>query len=664
MKFKDLKIDRQLKLCMGAILVLVAFLGATAWFEAESLWQETEGLYDHPFRVRRALGSLTTDILSMHRDMKDLVLAESEPERQSAIQAIDIFEADAIRQFDILYGSYLGSRLDIDEARNAFIGWKAIRDETIRLLRAGKRAEAAQRTKPGGVGGAHVEKLWKEVEHISGYSLERAEQFYQKARQEKDELTVQLLLVLGAILLLTTGVGCLLLKNIREPLQELTAAAERFREGRMETRSGIASANEFGILAGSFNALAETVQMEWLRKESAARIAEVMLKQEELRAFCRALLKDLLTETGSQIGAIYILNEQKTEFDHFESIGLAPGVRASFSANRLEGEFGAALATGQVQRITEIPPDTRFTFSAVGGDFQPREIITIPIPGEGGIVAVISLASVRSYPAPALRLVNEIWYVLTARWNGVLSFGKIRAFAARLGEQNQELQAQQEELEAQAEELRKQAEELQNQNVELDHQRLALEEASRLKSQFLSNMSHELRTPLNSVMALSRVLMMQARGKLSAEEFNYLEIIERNGKSLLMLINDILDIAKIEAGRVDLRPKPFSLRLAVEDVVESIGPLAAEKGIEVCQEVPGDLPPLESDEIRVSQILQNLIGNAVKFTHAGGVTVSVAADTETFWVRVADTGIGIAEKDLSCIFDEFRQVDGSSARRY
>ncbi|MBA4417925.1 MAG: hybrid sensor histidine kinase/response regulator, partial [Syntrophus sp. (in: bacteria)] len=213
-------------------------------------------------------------------------------------------------------------------------------------------------------------------------------------------------------------------------------------------------------------------------------------------------------------------------------------------------------------------------------------------------------------------------------------------------------------------ELRKQTEELQEQNVELEQQRLSLEEAGRLKSQFLSNMSHELRTPLNSVMALSRVLMMQAKTKLSAEEVNYLEIIERNGKNLLTLINDILDLSKIEAGRMDVNPKPFSLIQTLENIIESIAPLASEKQIELRQEIPEDLPSLESDEIRISQILQNLLSNAVKFTDAGSVIVSVESDRDKVSVRIADTGIGIEENDLPCIFDEFRQVDGTSARRH
>ena len=121
MNLKDLKIGTQLRIGMGAVLVFVAVLGAMAWHQADSLWQETKGLYEHPLTVRKALDKLTIDILSMHRDMKDLVMADSERERQSIIQAIDTSEADAILQFDILYDRYLGPHKDIDEIRTAFL---------------------------------------------------------------------------------------------------------------------------------------------------------------------------------------------------------------------------------------------------------------------------------------------------------------------------------------------------------------------------------------------------------------------------------------------------------------------------------------------------------------------------------------------------------------
>ncbi|MCP4682275.1 MAG: response regulator, partial [Desulfobacterales bacterium] len=141
-------------------------------------------------------------------------------------------------------------------------------------------------------------------------------------------------------------------------------------------------------------------------------------------------------------------------------------------------------------------------------------------------------------------------------------------------------------------------------------------------------------------------------------------IIERNGKQLLLLINDILDLSKIESGRMDVSPKLFSPKASIETIMESLEPLAEDKGIEIIQKVPADLPDIESDESRVHQIFQNLIGNAIKFTEKGSVTVSASSDGQKVYIKVQDTGIGISERDQSDIFEEFRQVDGSSSRPF
>ena len=199
------------------------------------------------------------------------------------------------------------------------------------------------------------------------------------------------------------------------------------------------------------------------------------------------------------MAALYLLNESRTAFEHYAAIGLAAGGRAAFDAAAPEGEFGAALATQQIQHITEIPPQTRFTFAAVSGEFQPAAILTIPIPAGQAVVALISLASLRPYSPATVRLVHDVWDVLTARLNGVLAFRQIRSFSEQLANQNAELTAQTRELTAQADELSEQ-------NIELGLQKQQLDEANRQKSTFLSNMSHELRTPLNSVIALAGVL--------------------------------------------------------------------------------------------------------------------------------------------------------------
>ncbi|MDD2337386.1 MAG: response regulator, partial [Geobacteraceae bacterium] len=354
---------------------------------------------------------------------------------------------------------------------------------------------------------------------------------------------------------------------------------------------------------------------------------------------------------------IYLLNGEKTEFDLFESIGLGDSGRGSFSSTVFEGEFGAALATGQVRRIADIPSDTRFTFTAVSGTFIPREILTIPIISGKVVVAMISLASVRSYSDTAIRLLNDILSTMTARLNGVLAFRKTKEFSEKLEIQNRELEEQKRELTLQADELSEQ-------NIELELQKKQLDEANRLKSAFLSNMSHELRTPLNSVIALAGVLSRRLRETVPAEEYSYLEVIERNGRQLLELINDILDLSRIEAGREEISLSRFTVSELVNEVASMIEPQTREKGILLLNSVTGDLPEIKSDFSKCRHIMQNIVGNAVKFTEQGRVEISAIWVNDTIRIAVTDTGIGIAAKEIPNIFDEFRQADDSTSRRY
>ncbi len=664
MKLNDLKIGTQLRLGLGVILLFVALLAAVAWVQMEKIWLQTEGLYEHPLRVRRALGDLQTQVISIHAGLKDLCLVESDRERETIAQDLEAREVNVHQDFAVIYASYLGPRSDIEEADRTFAQWKPMRDETRRLLREGKMAEAISRERPGGVSDLHVEKVLHEIKDISDFAKNRGDQFYRDAEAQRRSLSHQLVVVGAIVLGLTLGIALLLLKGIRTPLAELTTAAEQLRQGKLDFRSGYASANEFGTLSAAFNTMADAMQTEMRIKENAAQLAGVMLQEEEVHAFCRELLKALLQHTGSQVGAVYFLNESKTAYEHFESIGLGAGGRVAFSATELEGELGAVLATRQIQRITDIPADTRFAFAAVSGMFMPREILTIPVLSDHSVTAVISLSSVRAYDAPTVRLLNDIWSVLTARVNGVLAFRRIKNLAEKLEQQNRELDAQKMELVSQAREMSTQSQELAQQNAELEMQKRQLDESNRLKSAFLSNMSHELRTPLNSVIALSGVLSRRLASTVPAEEYGYLEIIERNGRNLLSLINDILDLSRIEAGREDINVSRFSVHELAGEIVAMLEAQAMEKKITLRSEVSAELPPITSDPAKVRHILQNLVGNAVKFTEQGQVTITARHTGHEIHVAVTDTGIGIAAEHLPHIFDEFRQADGSTSRKY
>jgi signal transduction histidine kinase len=204
-----------------------------------------------------------------------------------------------------------------------------------------------------------------------------------------------------------------------------------------------------------------------------------------------------------------------------------------------------------------------------------------------------------------------------------------------------------------------------------------LERANRMKAQFLANMSHELRTPLNAVIGFSEMLLLGAHGRLTADQKDALETVARNGRHLLGLVNDILDLSKVEAGRMELHFTATDLRPLVSDVLEGMQSLVGAKEHTVTIDLAADPLVVRADELRVRQILFNLISNAVKFTPAGGhITVravrrpmvlssgGAAAESDAVWIAVSDTGIGIAPHDLPRLFSEFSQVDASHARRY
>ncbi len=657
MKLKDLKISTQLRLGLATILALVLFLGALAWIQTDKLWLQTKELYDHPLQVRRAIGKFEYSVESIRRHMRDLVMAANDHEAEACLRSIEANRTEAEQQINILFDRYLVSRDDLVGLRDDFGKWTALQKETARMVGDGKKAEAAARLHPGGILDTQAELLSSHIRLVDNFAQNKADEFYKNAAALNNTIQRSLVLVSLAILLLSALIGAFLIKAIRSPLAALSAAVEQFRHGRLEWRCGYESKNEFGALAAAFNSMAETIQTEMKIERDAAELGSVMLREEEVHGFCRELLKGLLHHTGSQIGTVYFLNDAKTDFEHFESIGLGTKGRTAFSAAGLEGELGAAVAARKIQHIKDIPADTRFVFAAASGDFIPREILTIPVLSDHTVSAVISLASVRAYDAVSVRLVNDIWSVLTARVNGVLAFRKIQDLAERLERQNLE-------LDGQKRELAQQSAELTEQNAELEMQKRQLDESNRLKSAFLSNMSHELRTPLNSVIALSGVLNRRLAQTIPAEEHGFIEIIERNGKNLLLLINDILDLSRIEAGREELTINRFAVRELADEIVAMIEPQAVEKGIALASTIGEDLPPLTSDFVKCRHILQNLVGNAVKFTGQGRVAISARHAGGEIFIAVADTGIGIAAEHLPHIFDEFRQADGSTSRKY
>jgi len=366
---------------------------------------------------------------------------------------------------------------------------------------------------------------------------------------------------------------------------------------------------------------------------------------------------------------------------------------------------GATLASKAAEEnrlmvLDQLPPDYIKVSSSLG-DTPPRAVVIAPFHNHGKVKGVFEIAFLRPVEQRDREFLGFIAQSVGAAMAAVLYRQRLQDALEESQTLNEELQVQQEELRTANEELEEQSRALEesqsaleNQQAELRttndqlaeqalnldmknsalqsaqeqlHQRaVELESASRYKSEFLANMSHELRTPLNSSLILAKLLADNTSGNLSDEQVRFAQTIYSAGNDLLQLINDILDISKVEAGKLELVPEDVPVRRVVEGLARTFEPLARQKQLEFRIAVePGVPASLHTDRQRMEQILKNLLSNAVKFTEVGAVSLSVSTTPEgDIAFRVQDTGIGIAPDQQDKIFDAFHQADGTTSRRF
>lgn len=655
MRFQNIKIKTKLVMGFGVILIMVIILGWLAFSQTSRIWQDTRNLYQHPFTVNIAVREIKSNTLAMHRSVKDAILNEDKTSTDIYIHNIERYKTNVYKNFDTVYMLYLGNKSTIDSAYNAFQKWILISDTTIMLCQEGRKKEAAFRSTH--LGNMYHGLLLEAVDNLQDFAMQKAKSFYSSAENRKKDLKTQLWVIIIFIFLLTILISLAILREILSPLKELRKVTEKHRDGQYDTRSKNESSNEIGELASSFNRMADRIKFEMIIKNSTTEISDALIGYEHLKPFAKSLLGILLSKTDSNVGAIYFLNEENSIFEPYFTVGLDVNNIRSFSADRFEGEFGCVLLEKKMVKITSIPDDTLFNFPTITGTFKPKEILNIPILLSDQVIAIISLSSIHGYSHETMEIIRLSEKNLAAGINSMLASEKIHIYSQKLNQQNKTLSEQSAELSLQTNEL-------QEQNAELEMQKVQIDEANRLKSEFLSSMSHELRTPLNAVIALTSVLSKRLKDKIPTEEYSFLDIIERNGKSLLALINDILDLSRIEAGKTEIQYRIFSLKEEVDSILLTFRTQAETKNIILQNNIGTDIPQITTDLNMCQHILQNLIGNAVKFTDNGSVEISALLVDNKVHVSIKDTGIGIPKDQIPNIFEEFRQVDGTSSRRH
>ncbi|MDY0745408.1 response regulator [Paucibacter sp. R3-3] len=442
-------------------------------------------------------------------------------------------------------------------------------------------------------------------------------------------------------------------------------------------------------------------QEAWLRAVHAG-MGETLQGDRSVASLADKALSYLAQRLDAQAGALYMAQgteQGNSGFERVAGYALPAGRLTQVAAG--EGLVGQAARDGRPLHVREVPAGYWVVGSGLG-EAAPTELLLLPVTVDGIVQCVLELGFFRRTLPVELQALGRVSESLGMALRAAIDRSRLEELLEETRRQAEELQHQQEELQSSNEELEEQSRalresqlrleaqhaELEQTNVQLEEQsqRLEtqredlaraqvaltekaeqLERTSQYKSEFLANMSHELRTPLNSTLILAKLLADNRGGNLSEEQVRFARTISAAGNDLLALVNDILDISKIEAGKLDISIEDVPLQRVAQSIETGFAPMARQRGLAFSVECAPDLPAsLDTDEARLGQILKNLISNALKFTEAGSVTLKIDAIEGGRQLRFAvrDTGIGIAEAQQQMIFEAFRQADGSTHRKY
>ncbi|MFE4632881.1 HAMP domain-containing protein [Streptomyces sp. NPDC056773] len=495
--------------------------------------------------------------------------------------------------------------------------------------------------------------------------------------------------------------------NLTRQVRAIAEVTSAVAEGDLTRSITAEAAGEVGELKDNINAMVESLRattranedQEWLGS-SLARVSRQIQGIRELPAVARLIMREVPPLVNAQYGSFFLAREgpDGTELVAMASYGLpdepGTGPRRFRIGQSLVGE---AAASRRTIAVDDLPPGYATIASGTGAT-DATTLVVLPIVAEDQVLGAVELASLcplrplhRDFLDQFTEMlgVNVRSLIANARTDELLD--RSQQLTAELRSRSQELQSGQQELKRSNAELKHQAALLAERNHDIERKNLEIEQArqelearaqqlsrtSMYKSEFLANMSHELRTPLNSLLILAQLLAQNPEGNLTDKQVDYATVIHSAGSDLLQLINDILDLSKVEAGKMDVHPEPVSLHQLLDYVDATFRPVADERQLAYVVAAAPDVPTeLITDEARLRQVLRNLISNALKFTEAGQVALRVERVTEAALpagmegsgevvaFQVTDTGIGIRTDRLESVFGAFQQGDATTARAY
>ncbi|MFF1498002.1 HAMP domain-containing protein [Streptomyces sp. NPDC058304] len=493
--------------------------------------------------------------------------------------------------------------------------------------------------------------------------------------------------------------------NLTRQVRAIAEVASAVAEGDLTRSITVDASGEVAELKDNINSMVGSLrestranqEQDWL-KSNLARISGLMQGHRDLAAVAELVMDELTPLVAAQYGAFYLAEDRPggTVLTLVGSYGRPADAEVGTRFTLGESLVGQAARSHRIIATDQVPGD--YVISSGLGHTTPRSLIILPIVVDDQVLGVIELASFSAFTPVHRDFLAQLMETIGANVNTIVAnartdelLGESQRLTGELQARSEELQVQQEELQRSNAELEEKAALLASQNSDIEAKNLEIEQArqeletraqqlslaSTYKSEFLANMSHELRTPLNSLLILAQLLAQNPSRNLTPKQVEYAGIIHSAGSDLLQLINDILDLSKVEAGKMDINPERVDLPQLLDYVDATFRPMTMQKSLDfTVTTAPGAPDDLLTDDSRLRQILRNLLSNAVKFTERGGVELRIEPATAPeipaglprrgpmLAFRVRDTGIGIPEQQLESVFGAFQQADGTTSRKY
>jgi len=462
--------------------------------------------------------------------------------------------------------------------------------------------------------------------------------------------------------------------NLTSQVRAIAEVSTAVTKGDLTRSITVEAQGEVGALKDNINQMianlkettSKNMEQDWL-KTNLAKFSSMMQGQRSIAAVAQLIMSELSPLVDARQGTFFLAEGEadETSLNLIASYAFTERRNVSNKYRLKEGLVGQCAF--EKKRILITQPDeayVRITSSLL--EITPRNIIVLPVLFEGELKAVIELASLKPFTQNYINFLDQLMDSIGVILNMISSSMRTEELLQELKRSNVELEAQATELEDKAKllEVKNQEVELASRSLEEKAEQLSL--ISKYKSEFLANMSHELRTPLNSLLILSKTLADNKEQNLTDDQVRYAKTVHSAGNDLLSLINEILDLSKVEAGKMPVNPKDVEMQDILAYLEQTFKPVAEHKGLEFVIETNIGVPhEMFTDESRLQQILKNLLSNAFKFTEKGQVILNISQNHDGMVVfAVTDTGIGIPFEKQKLIFEAFQQADGTTSRKY